>query len=111
MNRNLTIGDQVTLARLLGAGKTMVWSDNLAPIDVNVYPMGLVVDTSTVDRCVQELQSNTHISPVAAREIVLSVLGAATDIGRGRAEHSESQTGRDTTGASSGADHDSASDE
>ncbi len=107
----MTVGQQRELSKLLGAEKPLVWSDNIRPANVNILPMGLMVDPETVRRCIQASPSLQELGPVLSHAIVLSVLGAATDIGRGSTKHSESQTGGQTPGASSGADHDSASDE
>lgn len=104
--RNLTIGEQRLLARALRSSCDLVYSFDLAPVDVNILPMNIVVDTETVDCCVEALHQFFKFDPVLSREIVLSVLKAATDIGRGSTEHSESQTGGPAPGAPSGADHD-----
>lgn len=115
--RELTIGEQRLLSRALRASATLVHSDNIAPADVNILPMGYVVDTEAVDRCVAALvefgernlarMHDQHVSdPTFAHEIVITVLqAAAMDIGRGSAKHSESETGGPDPGTSSGADH------
>ena len=103
----LTIGEQRILAQVLRSQSPLVWSDDIAPADVNILPMTIVVEPVTVGRCVNAVLADYSISPMRARQIVLSVLSAAAmDIGCGSTEHSESQIGGPAPGASSGADHD-----
>lgn len=109
--RHLTIQEQRLLARALRSSSTLVNSFDLAPVDVNILPMQLVVDTETIDRCIENIQSEVRhghvLSSVLIREIVLSVLNTlGTDIGRGHKADGESQTGgAPNPGPASGADH------
>jgi hypothetical protein len=111
MPRELTIGEQRRLAQILRSQNDMVYSFDLAPVDVNILPMQIVVDPAVVDRGVEGLRSVLSLSPVLARDIVLSVLGATADIRRGSTEHSESQTGGPTPGTASGSDNARTTDE
>ena len=103
----LTIGEQRILAQVLRSQNPLVWSDDIAPADVNILPMTIVVEPVTVDRCVEVLRRETRLNPVLACGVVLSKLGiVTTDIGCGSTKHGESQVGGTTTGAPSGADYD-----
>lgn len=112
MLRHLTISEQRDLARLLQAGRPLVWSDNLAPANVNIVPMQMMIGTSDLDRSVDALVGAFGFSAPYARQIVLCVLsGVDTGMGRGSTQHGESEVGGAATGAPAGANHDSASDE
>lgn len=108
--RDLTIGEQKLLALAVRSPSKSVRSDNMGPVDVNILPMGYVVDTETVDRCVEAVLKNVQhadiLDPPFVREIVLSVLAAAgMDIGRGSTEHSEPTIGGGPAGTASGSDN------
>lgn len=106
MKRDLTIGDQRLLARALRSSSVLVRSDNITPVNINILPMTLVVDTETIDRCIKEvlIRDQVGLSAAHARDLVLSVLRVAADIGRGT--QTESQVGGDSTSdGPSGSDH------
>ncbi len=105
------VGDQIALARLLQAEKPLVWSDNIAPLNVNILPMQLIADASDVDGCVDMLVSRCGLSAPYARQIVLLVLGGVdVGMGRGSAQHNKSEVGGAIPGTPSGANNDSTSD-
>lgn len=106
MRYHLTIQEQSMLAKALRSSSQLVYSFDLAPVDVNILPMQIVADTKTIDHCVEALRSRIAFSPTYAREIVLSVLASATDTGRGHKENDNTSAGGATPGTSSGSGND-----
>ena len=103
--RNLTIEEQRLLSQALRSSAPLVHSDNIAPVDVNILPMQIVLDPAMIDRCVEALHIHT---PTFTREIVITVLRAAAigGIGVGTAQNNGTETGGTGSPTASGTDHD-----
>lgn len=88
--RNLTTGEQRMLAQMLHSQNQLIRSDNISPTDVNILPMQIVVDEVVVNHCVEVLGHELPFDSTALRQIVLSVLRAATDSALGHQENGKS---------------------
>jgi hypothetical protein len=106
---SLSVREMMSLARLLRIPDKMVWSDNIAPVDVNNLTVAIAFDDRVVDEIAARIGRDTtfgFLDSTFIRKLVLCVLREAADIGRGHAQDNESSFGgTPAPGAPSGADN------
>jgi len=101
----LTFDEMTRLASILDTKSKSIRSDNIAPVDVNILPMAIIVDTELVNDCVDILMGNYMLSPMLAKDIVLSVFEATQGTGRGCTKYIESELDGHAPGTPSGSDN------